>query len=79
MWNMEFLHFLDKSTIFCENDDDTNRSHLGLPTSFPSSALEKALGKRLLQVNLVPRAFPFWIQKGKALGTRLASGYIIDF
>ena len=57
---MEFLHFLDKSTIFCENDDDTNRSHLGLPTSFPSSALGKALGKRMLQVT-----FPF---SGCAIG-----------
>ena len=46
---MEVLHFLDKSTIFYENDDDTNRSHLGLPTSFPGSALGKAPKKTLLQ------------------------------
>ena len=46
---MEFLHFLDKSTIFYENDDDTNRSLLGLPTSFPGSALGKAPKKILLQ------------------------------
>ena len=46
----QVLHLCNRSTIFYENDDNTNRSHLGLPTSFPGSALGKAPKKTLLQV-----------------------------
>ena len=46
-WN--FCTFSTKAQFFYENDDDTNRSHLGLPTSFPGSALGKAPKKILLQ------------------------------
>ena len=44
---MEFLHFLDKSTFFCENGAKLpHRSHLGLPSSFPGSALGERPLKR---------------------------------
>ena len=47
-WNV--CIFSTKAQFFYENDDNTNRSHLGLPTSFPGSTLGKAPKKTLLQV-----------------------------
>ena len=45
-WNFS-LHFLGKSTLFCENGAKLpHRSHLGLPSWFPGSALGERPLKR---------------------------------